>query len=79
MHARFMVRNAKRMQGVVILLNATRDCIASVIEFVCGSGRPRCAPHGSRGPIPWPARLDALIGEHESLAWPAPRSGAISV
>ena len=77
-HARFVVRNAKRMQGVVIMLNATRDCIASVIEFVCAA-----ADLDARRTVTWPvrlaARLDAVIDEHESLAWPAPRSGAIAV
>jgi acyl-CoA thioester hydrolase len=77
-YARFMVRNAKRMHGVVMLLNATRDCVASVIEFVCGA-----ADLDARRTVAWPdalaARLDALIGEHETLSWPGPRSGAISV
>ena len=43
------VRNAKRMHGVVILLNATRDCVASVIEFVCGA-----ADLDARRTVAWP-------------------------
>jgi acyl-CoA thioesterase FadM len=78
LHARFVVRNAKRLQGVVVLLNVTRDSVASVIEYVCGA-----ADLEARRLVAWPdhlgARLDALIGEHAALSWPAPRSGAISV
>ena len=78
LHARFTVRNAKRLQGCVVLLNVTRDCVASVIEYVCGA-----ADLEARRMVPWPdrlaTRLDVLIGEHEALSWPAPRSGAISV
>src|SRR3954453_227325 len=33
----FAVRHAKRLQGCVVMLNVTRDCVASVIEYVCGA------------------------------------------
>ena len=78
LYARFMVRNAKRLHGTVMLLNVTRDAIASVIEYVCGA-----ADLDARRTVAWPeslaARLDALIAEHEALSWPGPTSGAISV
>jgi acyl-CoA thioester hydrolase len=71
-------RNLKRVQGVVFLLNATRDQLASAIEFVSTAANldtRRTAPL----PDPVATGLDALIRGQESLGWPAPSSGAISI
>ena len=78
LHIRFTERNQKRVAGLVFLLNESRQCLSSVIEFVSAA-----AHLDARRAIPLPeviaARLDELLAEHLGLAWPAPRSGAIAV
>ncbi len=78
LHIRFTERNAKRVVGLVFLLNETRGELASVIEFLSTS-----ADLDARRIVPFPGvvadRLDDWIAQHAALAWPAPRSGAITV
>lgn len=78
MHLRFTERNAKRTVGLVFLLNESRECLASAIEFLSSA-----AHLDARRVVPFPevvaARLDGWIAQHSALAWPAPRSGAIAV
>lgn len=78
LHIRFTERNLKRVAGLVFLLNESRDCLASVIEFVSAA-----AHLDARRAVPLPeviaGRLDALLAEQDRLPWPAPRSGAIAV
>jgi len=75
---RLTQRNVKRVQGVVFLLNLSRDQLASVIEFVSTA-----ADLDTRRAVPLPdppaGRLDGLIRQQATLDWPAPRSGAISI
>lgn len=75
---RFTARNLKRAQGLVFLLNLTHDRLASVVEFVSIA-----ADLDTRRSVPLPEgvaqRLDHLVREQETLSWPAPRSGAISI
>jgi acyl-CoA thioester hydrolase len=78
LHIRFTERNLKRVAGLVFLLNESRTCLASVIEFVSAA-----AHLDARRAVPLPqviaGRLDDLLTEHTQLPWPAPRSGAIAV
>jgi acyl-CoA thioesterase FadM len=78
LYLRFTARNLKRAQGVVFLLNQTRDRLASVVEFV------HIAAHlDTRRSMPLPdgvaQRLDDLIRQQQALDWSAPSSGAISI
>jgi acyl-CoA thioesterase FadM len=78
LYLRFTARNLKRAQGVVFLLNQTRDRLASVVEFVS------IAAHlDTRRSMPLPGgvaqRLDDLIRQQQALDWSAPSSGAISI
>jgi len=77
-HLRFGVRNARRVQGVLFLVDATVGRLASAIEFVSA------AVHlDTRRTVPLPevivTHLDALIQAQEGLGWPLPRSGAMSI
>jgi hypothetical protein len=78
LYIRFTVRNHKRVQGIVFLLNLTHDRLASAVEFVSTA-----AHLDSRRTVALPAalasRIDEMILQQAALAWPAPRSGAISV
>jgi acyl-CoA thioester hydrolase len=78
LYLRCTARNAKRAQGLVFLLNLTRDRLASVIEFVSIA-----ANLDSRRSVVLPAgvalRLDELVRQQATLTWPAPRSGALSI
>lgn len=77
-HALFTARNARRTQGVVFIVNVTRDRVAAAIEFVSAA-----ANLDTRRTVPLPepiaSRLDALILRQRALAWQAPRSGTISI
>ena len=77
-HMRFGLRNAKRTQGVVFLVDVTAGRLASAIEFVATA-----AHLDTRRAVPLPelvsSRLDALIGSHAALPWPLPRSGSMSI
>lgn len=75
---RLTTRNAKRVQGIVFLLNVTQDRLASAVEFVSTA-----ADLDTRRTMPLPARvaarIDALIAGQAALDWPAPCCGAISI
>lgn len=75
---RFVGRDAKRVLGLMFMLNVADGEIASVIEFISlavNLETRRAAPL----PPAVAERIDALVRDHEALAWPAPRSGAISL
>lgn len=78
LYIRFTARNLKRAQGLVFLLNLTNDKLASAIEFVSTA-----AHLDTRRTVPLPEivarHLDEMIRQQEGLAWPAPRSGSISI
>ncbi len=78
MYLRFTGLNTRRAQGVVFLLNVATGEVASAIEFVSLAVdlRGRRAVHM---PAVVHARAEALLREHEALAWPAPCCGSISV
>ena len=78
LYLRFAARDAKRVHGVVFLLNTSDDEIASAIEFMS------LAVHlDTRRAVALPGliceRIDALLRDHQPLDWQAPRSGAISL
>lgn len=78
LHLRFTGRGAKLTTGLVFLVNAARDEVASAIEFmslaVDLAGR-RAVPF----PSPIKERIDALMAGSEALGWAAPRSGVITL
>jgi acyl-CoA thioester hydrolase len=78
LHLRMTARNARRVQGHVYLINASRDSLASVIEFVSAA-----ADLDARRTIPLPAviaaSIDDSIAASARLDWAAPASGAISI
>ena len=75
---RFTASNAKRAQGLVLLLNLTHERLASVIEFVSAAVRL-----DARRAVPLPEvvarRIEAFVAQHDALDWPAPRCGAITI
>jgi acyl-CoA thioester hydrolase len=78
LHLRFTGLNDRRVQGLVFLLNVNTAEVASAVEFLSIA-----VDLEARRAIPFPAnvysRLVELTREHETLDWPAPRSGSISV
>lgn len=77
-HLRFTARTQKLTHGVAFIVDVSDDVIASAIEFLSIP-----MDLDARRAMPWPEvvgrRLDALVAEHEALAWPVPRCGSISV
>jgi len=77
-HVGFAVRNAKRTQGVLFLVDATVERLASAIEFVSTA-----AHLDTRRSVPFPdgvaTRLDGLIREQAELGWQLPQCGAMSI
>ena len=78
LHLRFTGLNDRRVQGLVFLLNVNTGEVASAIEFLSIA-----VDLEARRAIPFPTnvyeRLVDLTRAHETLDWPAPRSGSISV
>jgi acyl-CoA thioesterase FadM len=78
LHLRFTGLNDRRVQGLVFLLNVNTGEVASAIEFLSIA-----VDLEARRAIPFPtnvySRLVELTRGHETLDWPAPRSGSISV
>ena len=74
----FTARNAKRAQGLVFLVDETRERLASVLEYLSTA-----ANLDTRRTATWPdpvaSRIDAEIARTARLGWPLPGSGAISV
>jgi len=72
--ARLLGRNAKIMHYIFFMVNETRGVVSSTFECVHAY-----ADLVARRTAPFPphiaAKLDALIAEHDRLAWPAPTSG----
>jgi acyl-CoA thioester hydrolase len=77
LHCRLLNRTVKRFHGTLLLVNRTREELASAMEFVA-----TCADREARVTAPLPpdvaTRMDALIELHRSLAWPVPQSGVIA-
>jgi acyl-CoA thioester hydrolase len=77
-HVRFADRNAKRTRGVLFLLDATRERLASAIEFVSTAAHLDTRRTVAL-PEPVAANLDAMIAAQAALDWPLPACGAISI
>lgn len=76
-HVRFVRRGAKRFHGVMFLVNHTRQLLASTLEFISTAADLELR-RSTQIPGDAAARLDALIREHERLAWPVPLCGALA-
>jgi acyl-CoA thioester hydrolase len=75
---RFIGRDAKRVHGLMFMVNVADAEVASAIEFMSLAVNLE-----TRRAAPLPAtvaeRVDALVRDHEALDWLAPRSGAIAL
>lgn len=78
LYVRFIDRDAKRVHGLMFMVNVADAEVASAIEFMSLAVNLE-----SRRAAPLPAavaeRIDTLLREHEGLDWLAPRSGAIAL
>ena len=78
LYVRFIGRDAKRVHGLMFMVNVADAEVASAIEFMSLAVNLE-----SRRAAPLPAavaeRIDTLLREHEALDWLAPRSGAIAL
>ncbi len=77
-HYRFVAQSAKRFQGVMFIVNATRNSLASALEFVATAADLRTRRSAPLQPDV-AVRLRSVIAEHSQLGWSAPRCGAIAV
>src|SRR5262245_41358640 len=72
-YLRFTARNAKRVQGIVFMLDETDGTLASAIEFVS-----MAIDLEARRAVPLPdvvaRNIDGLLRAHEALDWTAPAS-----
>jgi len=77
-YLRFTARNAKRVQGIVFMLDETDGTLASAIEFVS-----MALDLDARRAIALPEvvarNIDTLLDTHAALAWAAPTSGAMHI
>lgn len=76
-HIRYLARSAKRMHGVVFVVNTSRGQLSSVLEFV-STGADLEARRSATLPSHVADRLDRLIAGHQSLRWQAPKCGVMS-
>ena len=78
LYIRFIGRDAKRVHGLMFMVNVADAEVASAIEFMSLAVNLE-----TRRAAPLPAvvaeRIDTLVRDHEALDWPAPRSGAIAL
>ena len=77
-HSRMVACGAKRMLGLIFIVNLTAGRVASVVEYVATA-----ADLETRRTVLLPdavaQRVRELIAAHDSLAWAPPRSHSISV
>ena len=77
-YLRFTARNAKRVQGIVFMLDETDGTLASAIEFLSVA-----IDLDARRAVPLPevvaGHIDVLLDAHAALDWSAPASGAIHI
>lgn len=78
MHGRFLARNAKRMHGMLFVVNADRNALACVLEFL-STGANLETRRTDVFPDDIAAGLDQLIEADRAIDWPAPVCGAMSV
>lgn len=76
-HCRLHQRTAKRFHGTMLLVNRTRDEVASAMEFVA-TGADLAARTTASIPTAVAERMDAIIEQHRKLAWVAPTSGVMA-
>lgn len=78
LYIRFIGRDAKRVHGLMFMVNVADAEVASAVEFMSLAVNLQ-----TRRAAPLPAvvaeHVDALVRDHEALDWPAPRSGAIAL
>jgi acyl-CoA thioester hydrolase len=77
-YLRFTARNAKRVQGVVFMLDETDDTLASAIEFL-STAIDLDARRAIALPEVVARNIDALLTRHATLDWAAPTSGAMHI
>ena len=77
LYGRFIARSAKRLHGMMFVVNDSRDLLSSSLEYV-SSGANLEKRRTEAFPEDIGARIDELIGESDQLSWRAPICGAIS-
>jgi len=76
-HTRLLQRSAKRVHGVLFIVNDTLSQLASALEFI-SIGADLRTRRTREFPPDVAAGLQAIIERHASLDWNAPRCGSIS-
>lgn len=77
-HGRIIARNAKRMHGIVFIVNDDRDALAATLEYVASNAN-LLERRTAEFPEDVANRLDVLIDDDRRYAWPAPVCGVMSV
>lgn len=75
-HTRLLARSAKRVHGVMFVINDTRFQLASALEFV-SIGADLSTHRTTEFPPDVAARLQEMIERHATLDWKAPCCGSI--
>ncbi len=76
-HSRLLQRTEKRFHGVFYILNVSRDCLASALEYVT-SGADLEARRTAAFPQDVAQRLDSLIEKDQALPWSPRLCGVMS-
>jgi len=71
---RMLARNAKLFHYMMFMVNETRGVLSSLFECMHAHADLRTR-HTAPFPANVAAKIDAIIGEHRALTWPAPVSG----
>jgi len=78
MHGRFVAANQKRMQGIVFIVNTTRNVLSCTLEFVA-TGANLQTRRSDNFPPDVSANLDRVLAADLAVSWPAPVCGAMSI
>ena len=78
LHGRFLKRNAKRMHGMMFVVNDDRDALACTLEYLA-TGANLATRRSDAFPPDVAAGLDAAIAADEKIEWQAPLCGTMSV
>ena len=77
-HCRMLGCSAKRIHGLMFIVNHTRASLSATIEFLTTGANLRTRRSAAL-PAGVVATIMHLAAQHSHLTWPAPRSGAIAV
>ena len=78
LHGRFLARNHKRLQGIIFIVNKSRNLLSCTLEFIT-TGANLQTRRTDNFPADVSANLDRALTADTDILWPAPICGAMSI